>query len=303
MLKAKTLEEIKPFILALMGASNLDENQAKTLVYYALMTWSDVPRIRPIIDLNGESGTGKNRIMLQISPWCNDAKWIVARNITSAQLRDQLADTVTAFIDEADKTREQTLCENWYQMRYEDTGKEASYRTLQLVGKNKDKQISRQVTCNHFGYTILHTQNPFQSTEMDRRILRITIYKDSTRNYKVTEIPREEMPLEILDQIDWVKEIDGAQSNSAWDVWLPLIRIADNIGDAGFVEYAREQIQLKAEEDDLSKVYEPKGIVLSEISPLYLSALEKGRGHIAITDIRAGIRERDCVLIERQIVK
>jgi hypothetical protein len=293
--------ELEMYVEALMRAGNLNENQAKTLVYYALMTWSDVPRIRPIIDLNGESGTGKNGIMRQIQPWCREAKWINARNITSSQLRDQLANTVTVFIEEADKTREQAQCENWYQMRYEDTSKEVGYRKLELTAR--DRQISRQVTRNHFGYTILHTQNPFQSTEMDRRILRITIFKDSNRPYTITNITTHEFPLELADEVDWDKEIEGAMSNSAWDVWLPLMRIADHIGDIGFLEYAREQIRLKTEEDDLSKIYEPKGIVLSEIAPLYLDSLKSGKRHIAITDIRAGVRERDSVLIERQIVK
>jgi hypothetical protein len=297
--KSKTIEEI--FVDALKGAGNLNDNQAKTLIYYALMTWSDVPRIRPIIDLNGESGTGKNGIMRQIQPWCREAKWVNARNMTSPQLRDNLANTVTVLIEEADKTQGQTQCENWYQMRYDDSGKEVTYGRLELTPK--DKQITRQVTRNHFGYTVLHTQTPFQSTEMDRRILRITIYKDSSRNYKISEIPMEEFPLEIADEVDWDKEIEGALSNSAWDVWLPLMRIADYVGDADFLDYAREQIKLKTEEDDLSKIYEPKGIVLGEIAPLYMSALKSGKGHIAITDIRAGVRDRDCILIERQIVK
>jgi hypothetical protein len=289
------------FVDALMAAGNLDENQAKTLVYYALMTWSDVPGIRPIIDLNGESGTGKNGIMKQIQPWCREVKWINARNMTPPQLRNNLANTVTAFIEEADKTQQQTQCENWYQMRYDDGGKEVSYGRQELTPR--DKQITRQVTANHFGYTVLHTQTPFQSTEMDRRILRITIYKDSSRTYKITDIPTEEFPIELAEEVDWGKEIEGAMSNSGWDVWLPLMRIAGHVGDADFLDYAREQINLKTEEDDLSKIYEPKGIVLGEIAALYHSALAGGKGHIAITEIRAGVRERDCLLIERQIVK
>ena len=290
------LAEIKPCIDAVMGAGNLNENQAKTLVYYALMTWSNVPKIRPIIDLNGESGTGKNGIMKQIMPWCRESKWVNARNITATQLRNQLADSVTAFIEEADKTQNPKEAENWYQYRYEETGKNISYGKLVL--NTRGKQIYTEETHNHFGYTILHTQNPFQSTEMDRRILRITIFKDSTRGYEVTELP-----IEIVDMIDWNKEIEGALSNSAWDVWLPLMRVADYFDDTDFLAYAKEQIEIKIQEDDMSKVFEPKGIVLSEIDPLYEYCLENGKGLIAITDVKARIRERDCTLIERQIVK
>lgn len=295
------LQQIEPCINAIMGAGNLNENQAKTLVYYALMTWSDEPRIRPIIDLNGESGTGKNGIMKQMAKLCREPKWINARNATPAQLRNQLADTVTALVEEADKTTSSKECENWYQMRYEDTGQKVSYGRLRVTAK--EKQIVREETHNHFGYTILHTQNPFQSVEMDRRILRITIYKDSTRSYRITEVPESIVFVKLALEIDWEKEIEGALSNSAWDVWLPFMRVADHIGDTDYLGYAQGQIALKTEEDDMSKIYEPKGIVLSEISPLYLTCLESGTSRVAITDIRARIRDRDCILIERQIVQ
>ena len=112
--EANKLEKVRPFIDSLMGASNLDENQAETLVYYCVMTWSDEPNIRPIIDLNGESGTGKNGIMKQIKDWCREPKWINARNMTPTQLRNELADTVTAFVEEADKTTSEKESENWY---------------------------------------------------------------------------------------------------------------------------------------------------------------------------------------------
>ncbi|MFC1956673.1 hypothetical protein ACFLVY_00010 [Chloroflexota bacterium] len=118
------------FIEALMKAGNLDINQAKTLVYYCIVTWSDEPKIRPIIDLKGESGTGKNGIMKQMKDWCAYARWINARNMTSAELRDSLADTKTVFVEEADKTKNPGESENWYQMRYEDTGRVISYRRL-----------------------------------------------------------------------------------------------------------------------------------------------------------------------------
>jgi len=292
---------LEPCIEALMGAGNLNENQAKTLTYYSIMTWSEEPTIRPIIDLNGESGTGKNGIMKQMAKLCREPKWINARNATPAQLRNQLADTVTALVEEADKTTSPKECENWYQMRYEDTGQKVSYGRLHVT--TKGKQLVREETHNHFGYTILHTQNPFQSTEMDRRILRITIFKDSSRGYKITDVPNSSVLVEIGLEVDWGKEIEGALSNSAWDVWLPLMRVADHIGDTTFLEYAKEQIRLKTEEDDLSKIYEPKGIVLSEIALPYLSFLENGQSRIAITDIRGKIRDRDCLLVERQIVR
>ena len=178
--------EITPFIEALLRAGNLSENQAKTIVYYCIITHSDTPQIRPILNINGESGTGKNTIMRQIQPWCREPKWINARNITSAQLRDELADTTTAFIEEADKVQNLREAENWYQHRYEITGADISYRRQALTTNQRSIYVPE--THNHFGYTVIHTQNPFTSTEMDRRILRVTLQKDTTRDYQNTEV-------------------------------------------------------------------------------------------------------------------
>ena len=297
-----TLEQIKPCIEALMGAGNLNENQAKILVYYAAMTQSDVPKIRPIIELNGESGTGKNAIMKQIKDWCRDSVWINARNMTSAQLRDELADTVTAFVEEADKTTDPKGAENWYQHRYEETGKEISYRRQRL--NSRETSIYRQETHNHFGYTVLHTQTPFQSAEIDRRVLRITIFKVDNPQYKVTENVRASSKLvELGCYVDLNKDLEGTLGGSAWDVWLPLMRVADYLGDSIFLEYVREQIKSKAEEDNLSRIFEVKGIVLSEIAPLYETSLHDNHSKIAITEIKPKIKERDYLLNERQIVK
>jgi hypothetical protein len=298
------LGDIKPFVDALMTVGNLDVNQAKTLVYYCIMTWSDEPKIRPIVDLNGESGTGKNGIMKQLKPWCRGAKWINARSITSAQLRDELADTQTAFVEEADKTKDPKESENWYQNRYEDTGRDVSYRRQFTVSRGgHTRSLYRQETHNHFGYTLLHTQNPFQTAEMDRRTLRITLYKDHNRSYRLTEGLDDTILLGIADEVDWGMEIERTTSGSAWDVWLPLMKVATHLRDSEFMEYARGQIEAKAEEDSLTKLYEPKGLVLSEIAPQYLQGLNVDKNKLPITEVRQSLYQRGYQYDERQIVK
>lgn len=289
------MSDIRPYVQDLKDAGNLDDNQAKTVVYYCIMTWSDAPGIRPILDLHGESGTGKNGIMKQIMPWCRETRLIVARNKTSAQLRDDLADTTTVFVDEADKTKEPRQCENWYQLRYDESGKETTYK---LAGK-----FYKSETHNHYGYTVLHSQNVFQSIELDRRILRITIFKDSHRIYEITQDLGSKTLRHIANEVDWDKEIVHEESNSAWDVWLPLMRVAGYLGDTDFLAYAKREIRKKTESDDDTKVFEPKGIVLSETASLFLDALKEQRSHVAVTDIRQELYKRGYTHSEREIAK
>ena len=75
-------------------------------------------------------------------------------------------------------------------------------------------------------------------------------------------------------------------SNSAWGVWLPLMRVAGFLRDREFIRYAKGEILQKTESDDDTKVFEPKGVVLSEIAGLFIDALDGQESHIAITDIR-----------------
>ena len=150
---ALTLGQVEPCTVAMMGAGNLNRNQSKALIYYCAMTWSDEPKIRPIININGESASGKSGVMKQMKVWSKAPVWITARNMTPATLRDSLADTVTVFVEEADKTTDPIKAENYYQNRYDESGKAIPYKR-QTVNE-KGYQINVDETHNHFGYTIL----------------------------------------------------------------------------------------------------------------------------------------------------
>jgi len=283
------ISQVTPYIEAIMRASNLDINQAKTLVYYCVFTWCPNPEHKPLLNLNGDTETGKNTLMTLIKNWCYRPVWIKAENITAATLRDRLANSGTAFVEEADKIKDQKECETWLKMRYDNTSKSVPYRAQQAHWKKGNYNI--MITANHFGYTILHTQNPFQSIELDRRIIRIDIIKDTSRSYG---LPRTDLSNDILKQIagdiDWDSEVEG--SGGAWDCWLPLMRVAGYLRDNGFVNYAFGCIEAKTEESNLSKVFEPKGVVLSEIIPRYLACLNTNATKIPITDITEAVRNR-----------
>jgi len=300
------MQRLTPYIKALISISNPTENQAKTGVYYSVTTYNKNPRVKPILNLDGESGTGKNPLMEQMKLWCNKPKWIKGENKTSAQMRNELANTRTAFVEEADKTKDQKECENWYKLRYDRSSEETKY-TAQMTSTVREQNYNKNLTTNHFGYTVLHTQNPFQAGELDRRIIRITIMKDNTRNYSDIDTTLGNLLVgTIASEIDWNSPIPSAGSGSAWDCWLPLMRVAAHLGDDEFLKYAREQIELKMQEDNLSKVFEPKGIVLGEITSLYKVSLHTDKQPpVAITDVTKIIRNRVLPFYpdERQVTR
>lgn len=294
------MQQVQEYIRALMKVGNLNENEAKSLVYYSTMTWSDEPTIRPIVNLNGETATGKSGIMRQMLPWCCESKWVNARNMTSAQLRDELADVKTAFVEEADKAKNPEEAENWYQQRYDESGRELRYRR-QTVNNRGSRNINQMETHCHSGHTVLHTQGEFTSCQMERRTLRININKDSSRLYTTTRGLSGEPLAQIAKEVDWDAPIQQDASNSAWDVYLLLMRVAAHLGDDDYLAYAKEQIALKTEADNDSKTFEPKGVVLSEIATLYKEALGQGRGHVAITSVTQRVKDRGYLYNERQV--
>jgi len=292
--------QVTPYIDTITRASNLDINQAKTLVYYCVFTWCPNPTHKPLLNLNGETGTGKNALMKITYNWCCRPILIKAENITAPTLRDRLANSGTAFVEEADKVKAPKECEIWFKMRYDDTSKEVPYKAQRT--NSKQVNYNKEEITNHFGYTILHTQNPFQSIELDRRIIRIDIVKDTNRSYG---LPRTDLSNDILRQIasniNWDTEVEG--SGSAWDCWLPLMRIAGYLEDNEFMHYTFKCIEEKTEESNQSKVFEPKGVVLSEIIPCYRACLTTSQNKIPITDITKTIKSRSLTFYpdERQV--
>jgi len=292
--------QVAPYIETIVRVSNLDITQAKTVVYYCVFTWCPNPRHKPLLNYDGETDTGKNDLMMVTKNWCYRPVWIKAENITAATLRDKLANSGTAFIEEADKIKDQKECETWFKMRYDKSSESVTYKAQRT--DRKQRNYNKDVVANHFGYTILHTQNPFQSIELDRRIIRIHILKDTSREYALPETDLDNTVLrQIANDIDWHRETSG--SGSAWDCWLPLIRVASHLEDNDFVNYAFECIDAKTEENNQSKVFEPRGIALSEIIPRYLACLRMSQSKIPITDITTLIRNRSLPFYpdERQV--
>jgi hypothetical protein len=243
--------------------------------------------------------------------WCQHTKtkatkerpeWVKADQMTEAQFKEELADTTTAFVEEADKVKSLKDAERWLKLRYDETSKEKTYRT---VRQNQwGKPVFPEETHNHFGYTVVHVQDPFQTPELTRRLMSVNIDKDVKRAYKKVKVDEDARLVEIANgTVDWDGDLGFARSGSAWDCWEPLYRIAAALADEAFVEHVFAEVKSQTAEEDTYKLFEPKYMVLGEIIPLYLKRLQGERHRISIVELRELIKPRDASLNEMQIAK
>ena len=90
----------KLYVPALMGASGISREQAKTCFYYAIATFllREKVNVMPLLVIKGPQGTGKSALLKQIRKMVKEPEEISVQ--TKAALRDKLHNTTTALIDE-----------------------------------------------------------------------------------------------------------------------------------------------------------------------------------------------------------
>jgi hypothetical protein len=99
----------KVYVPAIMGASGITKEQAKTCFYYSIATFLLPEKINrfPLLMIMGPQGTGKSELLTQMGKMVNEPKNISAQ--TKAALRDKLHNTITSLIDEGGEIDEDLL--------------------------------------------------------------------------------------------------------------------------------------------------------------------------------------------------
>jgi len=99
----------KIYVPAIMGASGITEEQAKTCLYYAVATYLIPNRLKimPILAIIGPLGTGKTSLLNQLLTMVNEPELILAESTPT--LRDKLSKTTTACIKEGDTVDEELI--------------------------------------------------------------------------------------------------------------------------------------------------------------------------------------------------
>jgi hypothetical protein len=254
------------YISALIGASGISRQQAKTCFYYAVATHllPEKLQLMPILAIIGPLGTGKSKLLAQLGKMVKQPKLIGAES--QSTLRDELDKTVTALLDEGDKVYEAYLVR-----RYAKETSQISYK--QETGDMGWRKVEAEI----FGGTIIVRRTPFadQATK-SRSIVIATKYNPGS--YKVTDINMEEI----------MKIADGASltlksSHRIKDNWLPLQSIAASLKDEEWLEFSEKQIEKDTLAMMASQDFEPEEAVLAALKE---QMLDTAGGISAASDVQ-----------------
>jgi hypothetical protein len=218
----------KVYVPALVGASGITKEQAKTCFYYAIATFllPDKVNLMPLLVIAGPHGTGKSALLEQIGKMAKEPKEISVQ--TKAALRNELNNVVTSLIDEGGDIDEDLLIR-----RYSIETGTISYN------KNYGGSVWHRKRANIFGATIIVRRMPFQDPALTSRSIIInTRYKPG--EYRIRGFKKARKRFEkIAGKIKLDKETSERTLNN----WQPLQAIAKYLKDEEWLEYSNAEIK------------------------------------------------------------
>jgi hypothetical protein len=255
---------IQEIIQILKQVSGLDDNQAKTAVYYALAThylsnfdWF------PVLDFVGAPGTGKSKAIDVLSQIVyKPHRTSCHATMTPAALRDELVKATdgTAIIEEGDLYPNRKQFQNYIINRVD------KIRSSGIVIKEQTEVngVKKWATKTYkvFGATIIHDRHlPDDLAAESRMIVIQTVLKpgnfiDPPMNLTLPVIQLGEVP-------------DYFNSGRVLDTWKPLIRVAAGVGDTDWMIWAWDQIEAGIKELKDGQVYEDKLTIFCKVIEFY----------------------------------
>jgi len=228
-------QQLQSYVEALQGASGLTLMQAKTAVYYGILTYryEEFPGLVPILLYLGATGTGKSRAIDQMEKFVNASLRVPGSTYTD--LGKGLNKTRVAIIEEGDKFSD-TKCEYLLQQRCVET---QARQVIHIPPTQESVEIDL------FGCTITHRRVSFGDTATRNRSITIKTRR-RLGTYHVSDVDKGRFA-EIASELDLenipLKGIFTPQgSDRITDAWYPLIVIADACCDDDYLDYVKEEI-------------------------------------------------------------
>ena len=214
---------------SLQSVSGLAKEQAKTCVYYALMTYllptyPDDYLIPPLC-FQGNSGTGKSQATKLMAKIVNEPVMLNGRGKTFSDIALALHGVTTALIEEAD-FKQPRIETQLIQMRTERRHK------TQVIHRPPEQT---PIPIDNFGATILERRVPFSDAAVRNRTVTIKTVRRQGDFREVSGIDIDGTGLASV--ADYVRQhpIHMESSDRVMQCWRPLMEIAASLGDFDWI--------------------------------------------------------------------
>ncbi|MHC4183986.1 MAG: hypothetical protein ACYSR0_11630 [Planctomycetota bacterium] len=244
-------------ISAIMGASGITEDQARTCLYYTIATYflPDELELIPILAIIGPHGTGKTDLLMQLIKMVNGPRLIGAR--TFPTLRDEFGKTTTALLDDADDITEAN--EKILIHRYSKIGSVIGHKVD--ISPRIDVTKWRDKKTDVFGATIITKRTPFKDSAVTSRSIIIKT-KYVRGKYKIKGFRNaHEVLSKIAKKID-LEDMGKPTSQRTKNNWMPLQAVARYFKDEEWLDYSEKEIKGSTRVLKVGQSYEPEEALL-----------------------------------------
>jgi len=269
------LSDLKPLIGLIEETTGLDENQAKTIIYFASASYA-LPRLDkfPILAIYGTAATGKSTLLDILSRLSYSPRMIDGKS-TGPTLRDDLEFETTTLIDEADDINEKLLIN-----RYSRQSGTVSFKKKTPTGSWTQEKP------NLFGASVLHRRIPFKDYAVLSRAIMIKTGRHEVSTYQSIKFePYAEVLKSLSDEAPW-SELESSQGNRIADTWEPLVFVSlVELDDEEWYEYALEQIQKSNDDLKLGEEEEPTRAIYFAFLALALDGQSEPKERVRLAAI------------------
>ena len=265
---------------SLQSVSGLAREQAKTCIYYVVMTYllDSYPDdyLIPILCLQGNSGTGKSKSIRLLAKLVNQPTSLNGRGKTFSQMGKDLDRVMTALIEEAD-FRQSRIETQLIQLR---TTRQHKNQVINIP----PQQIPLPIV--NFGATIVEKRVPFSDAAVRNRTITIKTVRREGDYREVSEVDINGAGLRRV--ADYVRQsrINLQASDRVMECWRPLMQIAATLGDFDWVIHLDAEYQKARKMLAVGDQYESEDVLIK-------AAITAGgiSEDVRLKDIRDTLRE------------
>lgn len=244
---------------SLISVSGLVREQAKTCIYYAVMTYllDTYPDdyLVPILCLQGNSGTGKSQAIKLMAKVVNEPTMLNGKGKTFSGIASDLNGIVTALIEEAD-FKQPRIEIQLIQLRTERRHKN------QVIHRPPDQ---RPLSIENFGATIVEKRVPFSDAAVRNRTITIKTARRAGDYREVSEVDIDGAGLRNVADYVGQNLIHLPVSDRVMESWRPLIEIAGALVDLDWVIHLDAEYQKARKMLAIGDQYESEDILIKAV--------------------------------------